>query len=290
MITEIETSSWQTSFDKDIQAKFLSDIEVGKVIFLPKLKFELLEQEQKFLTENCADKKSKNISFDPKTGNIRGSSCQGEDLTQLEVMVSRFASSARSLVDSLFPHYKDALQVGRSSFRPLATEQRKAPSIRKDDSKLHIDSFASQPMHGLRLLRVFSNINPVLPRIWKLGEPFTDVADKFLPRISHKQWISPYLLHKLGITKSVRSDYDHLMLQIHDSMKQDVQYQETVERQEFSFPALSTWVVMTDKVSHAALSGQFLLEQTFYLPPESMDNSDQSPLKILESKLRKQLI
>lgn len=290
MITEIETSSWQTSFDKDTQAKFLSDIEVGKVILLPKLKFELLSEEQKFLTENCADKKSKNISFDPKTGNVRGSSCEDQDLAQLGLMISRFASSARNLVDSLFPYYKDALQVGRSSFRPLATEQRKAPSIRKDDSKLHIDSFASQPMHGLRLLRVFSNINPVLPRVWKLGEPFTDVADRFLPRISRKQWISPYLLHKFGITKSVRSDYDHLMLQIHDSMKQDAQYQETVPYQEFSFQSSSTWVVMTDKVSHAALSGQFLLEQTFYLPPGSMADPDQSPLKILERKMKKQLI
>jgi hypothetical protein len=290
MITEIENESWQVQLDKSLQAKVLNDIEVGGVIFLPHLKFDLSNQEQKFLISECADEKSKNISFDLKSNILRGSNCEGEDLLELHTMISRFAQQSRKLVNSLFPFYKDTLQMGRTSYRPKMTEKRKSSSVRKDDSKLHIDSFASQPIQGSRLLRVFSNINPILPRVWKLGEPFENVADRFLPRISHKQWISPHLLRMLGITKTLRSDYDHLMLQIHDSMKQDADYQRTVAYTQMSFPPLSTWVVMTDKVSHAALSGQFMLEQTFYLPPHAMHDSKLSPLSILEKKLNKRLV
>ena len=280
MITEIETDSWQSQIEKNIEKKLLNDIEVGKVIFLPSLKFDLSKGEHKFLKADCADEKSKNISLDPKTEDLKGSNCDGKDLAELKAMIMHFASSAHTLVDSLFPYYKNALQIGRTSYRPLDTQGRRVSSVRKDDSKLHIDSFASQPVHGLRLLRVFSDINPSLPRVWKLGESFENVVDRFLPHISHRQWISPLLLHRLGITKSIRSNYDHLMLQIHNSMKQDVNYQRSVVQTEVSFPGLSTWIVMTDKVSHAALAGQFLLEQTFYLSPDAMKQPSLSPLYI----------
>ncbi len=80
------------------------------------------------------------------------------------------------------------------------------------------------------------------------------------------------------------------MLQLHNAMKADLQYQQQAHAEEFSFPSGSTWVVMTDQASHAALSGQFLLEQTFYLPVPSMYFPEKSPLSILETLLRKKLI
>ena len=36
------------------------------------------------------------------------------------------------------------------------------------------------------------------------------------------------------------------------------------------FPAGSTWIAFTDCVSHAAMAGQFRLEQTFLLPVDAM--------------------
>lgn len=290
MITKIEADSWQNSFDASTQQTALSNIEQGGIVFLPSLKFKLLTHEQKFLSDVYADPKSKNISFDIKTNILRGSQGTSDDLVELKTMIERFANHARSLINGLFPYYQKNIRDGKTSFRPVLTENRKVKSIRKDDSKLHIDSFASQPVHGLRLLRVFSNVNPHLPRVWKVGEPFENVADWFLPRISHRQWISPHLLQMIGVTKGVRSLYDHLMLQIHDSMKQDSDYQKTAPQQEVSFSSNTSWVVMTDKVSHAALLGQFLLEHTFYLPVEAMQKSELSPLRILERKTGKQLI
>lgn len=290
MIVKLESNSWDAAPTTNIQQKILADIERGDVIFLPHLKFDLWPFEKKFLTADCADPKSKNISLDMQTSILRGSQCENFEFVQLQEMMTRFAHQARKLIESFFPFYQESLRWGRTSFRPMAIEGRKVASYRKDDTRIHVDSFASRPVQGLRLLRVFSNIHPLHPRIWKLGEPFENVAARFLPQIRHKQWINPRILQKLGITKGIRSLYDHFMLQIHDTMKGDIAYQQTISAQEFSFPSGSSWIVMTDKVSHAALSGQFILEQTFYLPVEAMQQPDQAPLRILEKMAGKSLV
>ena len=61
-------------------------------------------------------------------------------------------------------------------------------------------------------------------------------------------------------------------------------------RGRFDFPALSTWVVFTDRVMHAALAGQFLLEQTFYLPVAAMQDEQYAPLRILEDICKRKLV
>ena len=86
----------------------------------------------------------------------------------------------------------------------------------------------------------------------------------------------------LRITKSTRSPYDVLMLQLHDRMKEDVAYQQQAPQAAFDFPAGSAWFVFTDQVSHAAMAGQYQLEQTFLLPVDAMLDEQQSPLRILE--------
>lgn len=290
MIKEVKLDSWSPKLNHDQHQHFVETIEGGGLLFLPNLPFSLQATEHKFLTPLCADPKSKNISYNPQNSHIRGCLLQGSDLAGLKNMMDRFAQQARSLIDSLLPHYQPSVIWGRTSFRPVDTKGRKAASYRKDDTRLHVDAFASTPVQGQRLLRVFTNINPADPRIWKIGEPFEDVVKRFLPRISSQQWVNPHILNALGITKGLRTTYDHIMLQLHDSMKHDTHYQKTAPQQEFAFPSGSTWIVMTDKVSHAALSGQYLLEQTFYLPPEAMESPEKSPLHILERLTGKRLV
>ena len=73
------------------------------------------------------------------------------------------------------------------------------------------------------------------------------------------------------------------MLQLHDRMKTSDKYQQQVTKQRVNFAPNSSWIVFTDHVSHAALSGQFVLEQTFYIPVEAMQDPMLSPIKQLES-------
>jgi len=93
---------------------------------------------------------------------------------------------------------------------------------------------------------------------------------------------SAAVLRLLRITKSRRSAYDALMLQLHDAMKGDAVYQAEASQTSIDFPSGSTWIAFTDAVSHAAMAGQYQLEQTFLLPVAAMIEPERSPLRILE--------
>jgi hypothetical protein len=90
------------------------------------------------------------------------------------------------------------------------------------------------------------------------------------------------LLALLRITKSRRTPYDALMLQLHDRMKADADFQRHSPQQTIDFPSGTTWVAFTDQVSHAAMAGQYQLEQTFLLPVAAMREPERSPLRVLE--------
>ncbi len=256
-------------------------LEGGSIIFLPALSFAFEEAERRLLDPACSDGRTKNISFDPASGAVRGSSLQDDDRRRLERLLARYCSQARSLLESLFPAYAPHLTAGRASFRPVRIDDR-ATSFRKDDRRLHVDAFPSQPVQGRRILRVFSNVNPDgVPRVWHVGEPFADLAARFLPRLRHPLPGTAWLLERAGVTKGRRTPYDALMLQLHDRLKADTHYQSSCRQHKLLFPAGSTWIVFTDVVLHAAVAGQYALEQTFYLPIAAMRDPDLAPLRIL---------
>src|SRR6185369_949024 len=116
---------------------------------------------------------------------------------------------------------------------------------------------------------------------WRVGEPFEDVARQFLPRARPYSARAARLLRLLKVTKSLRTEYDHLMLQLHDGMKSDEAYQANSPQETMRFEPGATWVCYSDQTSHAAMSGQHLIEQTFHLPVDSQYNPARSPLAIL---------
>ena len=80
------------------------------------------------------------------------------------------------------------------------------------------------------------------------------------------------------------------MLQLHDKMKADGHYQQYGQQLTQHFPAGSTWVCFSDQTPHAAMSGQFMLEQTFLMSVKDMQNPELSPLKTLQKITRQKLI
>src|SRR5206468_5734045 len=142
-----------------------------------------------------------------------------------------------------------------------------------------IDSFPATPVHGRRILRIFTNVNPAgRPRSWRVGEDFEQMVARFANRL-RLPWPGSAALRRLvGLTKTRRSAYDALMLQLHDRMKADVAYQAQARQTAIDFPAGSTWIAFTDCVSHAAMAGQYQLEQTFLLPVDAMHHPERSPL------------
>lgn len=264
----------------------LTALESGKVIYFPHYFFSTPSiDEHGLLSETILDGKHKNISYDYRTGRVGGYQKHPNDpllAVKLKSFMHEYAWYAKQLIDTVLPQYSEQLQWGRTSYRPAEINGR-ASSKRKDDTRVHVDSFAATPVNGLRILRVFCNINPHgSPRVWDLGEPFSKVIQRFLPSIPTYNPKLARLLQLIKVTKTKRSAYDHYQLHLHDAMKLDDDYQNTLKKERINFKAQSTWIVFTDHVSHAALGGQYLLEQTFYLPVEAMTTPELSPLKYWE--------
>jgi hypothetical protein len=138
-------------------------------------------------------------------------------------------------------------------------------------------------MRGRRIMRLFSNVNPgSAPRVWNVGEPFADMARKILPSVREPMAAAAWLKAATFQTRGLRSAYDNLMLGLHDGAKLDLDYQRTTRKTEVAFPPGCTWLCYTDQVMHAALSGQFVLEQTFHLDLAAMVHPERTPLRVLE--------
>ena len=58
----------------------------------------------------------------------------------------------------------------------------------------------------------------------------------------------------------------------------------------WQFPAGSSWMVYTDTVPHAVLTGQYALEQTFLVAPKAMVTPETSPLAVLEGMAGARLV
>jgi hypothetical protein len=197
-------------------------------------------------------------------------------------MLRRFSRDCAVLLHAMLPGYTGALRPRLTSFRPLKIEGRDI-SDRKNDTRLHVDAFASRPNQGERILRVFCNVNSrAEPRTWLLGEPFEPYARQLLPHVRSPLPLETTVLHRLGITKQRRTRYDHCMLQLHDLGKLNETYQRNAPRERVDFPAGSTWICFTDQVLHAAIAGQYALEQTFLMPAAAMRHPERSPLRTLE--------
>ena len=287
MIEELPISKWRGPFDTDVKARALDALESGSVLYFPQLPFLLLGSETEFLDAKVADGKSKNISLDHTSGKMQASSLTGERAARLAAMIERFGSSAAGLVRDLLPY--NHVERARTSFRPVQVKGRSYSKI-SDDRLLHIDAFPTRPMHGRRILRFFANVAPTSPRHWHVGQPFEEFAQRFLPKVGPHFPGKSWLYGKLGVTRGQRSLYDELMLSMHDAGKLDNDFQSTSPHRNVIFAPGSCWLVYTDQVLHAALGGEFALEQTFHLDVAQMASPEKAPVRILERLSGKALV
>ena len=286
-IVSLDVADWRPAVEADTQRTAVRTLEGGGVLVLPRLKFELGADELRFLSPQWSDEKAKNISFE--AGKLRGARGETSDLVALGAMIGRFATCAGELVSALFPRYAPYVKRARTSFRPQPAVGR-IVSWRKDDARLHVDAFPSRPNRGERILRVFSNVNRKEDRVWRVGEEFSAMARTFLPRVRPSLPGLPALLSLLHVTKGVRSEYDHLMLGLHDGAKADLDYQRRCAQQVVRFAPGTTWLCFSDQVMHAAVSGQHMLEQTIHVPAAALYEPDRSPLAILERLAGRRLV
>jgi len=285
-IVELTLNDWGQASSRP---EWTAAVEAGKVLYFPQLRFQLEGHELALLREDMLAAGTRNVSLGAD-GVLKGAGGSADEQRALAAMIGRFRGQALQLVDGLLPAYRGLLRVAPTSFRPRQVETR-AQSIRADDQRLHVDAFPSRPNYGERILRVFANINPQgVPRVWRVGEDFETVARQFLPRAKPYRLWQARALNALHVTKSLRSEYDHLMLQLHDLMKRDERVCVAGGQVSMPFAAGSAWVCFSDQATHAVMSGQFMMEQTLHLPPGREANPQASPLAILTRLVGRPLV
>ena len=292
MIETIDISGWHDPIDGATRAKATQALERGAVLFFPRLRFDLGNDESRFLSPAVGDGKAKNISLDHTNGRLQATALKGGNAAALAAMIERFGAGATRLVGELLPYRH--VERARTSFRPVEVEGRNYSPI-NDDRLLHVDAFPSRPLRGRRILRFFCNVAPAAygrdgERHWHVGQPFEDFARAFLDRAKTHTPGKSWLWEKLGVTRGRRSAYDEMMLSLHDAAKRDSGFQAGSPQEDVHFPPGSCWLVYTDQVLHAALGGAFALEQTFHLGIDQMAEPERSPLRVLERLTGKVLV
>ncbi|KQP60275.1 Kdo hydroxylase family protein [Methylobacterium sp. Leaf112] len=264
-------------------------LEGGAVLMFPDLDFPFSPFEERFVERPFADGKAKNVNIRGEAASLRGAAGTPEEQEALRQLLIRYRAFADALIARYLPTYAGKIALAGTSYRPFEVDQRKL-SWRRDDTRLHVDAFPSNPIGEKRILRIFRNINPEgQPRLWRVGEDFASMAQKFVPKLPGYSPLSARLLAALKITKARRSEYDHLMLHLHDALKQDMAYQADAPQADVRFAPGQTWVTFSDLVMHGAMGGRYMLEQTAYLRVADQADPERSPQRILARTLGRPL-
>src|ERR1700684_2816734 len=202
---------------------------------------------------------------------LRGVSGNAETVARLHTIMRNYSAQLIQFVGNFLSPYSGKWNLDFASFRPLEEKNRDLPLHKRNDL-LHVDAFPSRPTRGGRILRVFTNLNTTRPRVWTTTESFDALAQQYAKAAGLQQIAEDdsffgrtvqSLGAKLGIGTMSRTPYDMFMLRFHDYLKENAAFQANCPKIRMEFPPLATWVVFTDSVAHAALSGQYAVEQTF---------------------------
>ncbi len=276
---------------------YCRELERGEILLFAHPPFPLGKQDVEFLLAHRQEESAlhKNISYRPTQDELRGMPDELDgDFDRMREIMRRYSQAVAEFLGRFLLPYRDRFVLDYASFRPLE-EQGRALPLRKRNDLLHVDSFPSRPTGGKRILRVFTNVNPTAARVWNTGPPFAEFGPAYapeadLPRFATAGASATRPLKKMvaralgeaGFPVRERSAYDEFMLHFHDWLKENREFQEQALRTRHEFPPGTTWLVFTDGVAHAVVSGQFALEQSFLIPREALVDPDSAPISVLE--------
>ncbi len=206
-----------------------------------------------------------------------------------------YSERALGFLWKLLPRYMERARIDFASFRPQEEEGRDLPTKKRNDL-LHVDAFPTRPTRGDMILRFFTNIHQTKPRVWMTSDPMGALAPRYAADAglgeAAKQPRGPMksrILGAFGGVEAKRSAYDRFMLGFHDYLKFNAEYQTSSTKYRFEFPPDSSWMVFTDVVPHAVLSGRYALEQTLIVSRESLAARENAPIEILQALCGKPL-
>ena len=280
-------------------------LEAGGVLYFPETPVPIPAGDLEFLLgqHQTGSRLHKNISYKPDIDALGGAdkkTTPAEVVEQLHSVMRRYSASVADFLSGFLAPYAKRWRLDYASYRPIEEKGRDLPLRRRNDL-LHVDAFPTRPTRGWRILRFFHNIHPERTRDWVVGQAFPQIVGSFapvklaLPRPDGvlargaKQVATAAGLARL-VPQWKRTPYDEFMMKMHNIMKEDAEFQRTCTKEFVQFGPGSSWMVYTETTPHAALAGQYALEQTLLVDPKAMVTPDSVPLAVLEKMAGAQLV
>ena len=256
-------------------------LEAGNLLFFPRIPFDLPEESQAYLRGIAQTSQAfhKNIAYRPGPDKVTGFDDKSvADPEKLRSVLRDFSNTALDFLRRVFPRYTEGCRLDYASFRGVEEEGRDL-SFKKRNDLLHIDAFPTRPTGGDLILRTFANIHPTRSRVWLTSDPFAPLAHRYAADAGWRGASGSGLASLF----TRRTAYDRFMLHFHDYLKSNSQYQESCAKYRWEFPPGSAWMVFTDIVPHAVLSGQHALEQTIIVRRDALLTPASAPVEILKT-------
>lgn len=285
----------------------LSDaLESGKIVCFPECPIELPSAEDlEFLRQEMPKHlSSKNISYHPEADKIIGIKGSREVVDRAQRILKENNARVQAFLKKSIPALARDWMVGTASFRPLQERGRDLPTHASNEL-VHVDAGAYGATHGDGIIRFFVNVNPVEDRVWVTKGAFPELYRRY----GREAGVAPsngadgramdegildrmrtsFLRGASALVPSAKfldsSPYDRAMRRFHNYMKDTPAFQSTPEgHQEFRFKPFQAWMVFTDRVSHACLSGQHAFADTFVVRLGSCRLPEMAPINILKSR------
>jgi hypothetical protein len=274
------------------------DLESGHIVFLPHTPIDLPLKDRALLLDRKQSSSAyhKNIAYRPLEDRVTGlDRSEEQEAEKLRAVLADYSKRSLEFLKVFLAPYAGKWRLEFASFRPIE-EQGRAARLHARNDLLHFDSFPTRPTNGARILRFFTNINPAQNRVWLTSETFEAFGPRMVKRASLTSSLNNPVRRSLHALARVlhlpgwsRPPYDDWMQRCHNTMKEDANFQENTPKNRWEFPPNSSWMVFTDCVSHAVLSGRYALEQTLLVPPSALIEPERSPLAILESVIGRRL-
>ena len=281
-------------------------LESGKIVCFPECPVDLPSPEDlEFLRQEMPKHlSSKNISYHPEAEKIIGIKGSRDVVERTQRILKEQNARHQAFLKKAIPGLAKAWKVGTASFRPLQEKGRDLPAHASNE-RVHVDAGAYGATHGDGIIRFFINVNPGEDRVWVSKGAFPELYRRHgekagvLPgNDANGNAMEEGALDRLRTSVSNglsavapfakfldSSPYDRAMRRFHNYMKDTPEFQSTTEgHQEFRFKPFWAWMVFTDRVSHACISGQHAFADTFVVPLGSCRLPAMAPINILKSR------
>ncbi|MEO8724712.1 MAG: Kdo hydroxylase family protein [Acidobacteriaceae bacterium] len=307
-----EAAAGQGNDDEEQLREYCAQLEAGAILFFPQSPIRIAAEDLAFLLnqQQAGAGYHKNIAYRRSEDRVTGfvKSAHGSE-EQLRKIMREYSQAVVEFLGRFLAPYQQRWQLDYASYRPQPEESRQL-ALRKRNDLMHTDAFPTRPTNGNRILRFFNNINPVESRNWVTGGAFGGLVRRFAVKepapagkIALPSGVSSWSglrrfrqaigrfapVHAIA-PQWARSPYDAFMMDFHNFLKENADYQENSQKEYSNFPPGASWMCYTDTISHAVLSGRFALEQTLLVRGEAMVNPEISPLRILESMVGGRLV